>query len=310
MSADGIVSSIKQPAPGPASRVTSSAPFLGNVRRNPMLVVSSIAILLLVLVASFADHLAPYDPTAIHMAGQLVDGKVLRPPYPPSAEYWLGTDQLGRDIFSRILSGIRTSLFIGVIVRGGVMIVGIILALLAGQWVGLLRGGILRFTEIMLAFPPLLIAMALTAALGPSLFTVTVALILVGWPDVVRLIYGQVLVTREMDFIEAARSIGATDFRILQRHILPNLREILIVAFSIGIPGAVMYEAGLSFFGFGIQPPTPSLGSIISDGRGYIAVAPWYPLFPGLALVLMVLAFNFFGEGLQNYNKGPNKLTE
>lgn len=310
MSADGIVSLIKQPAPGAASRATSRAPFWDNVRRNPMLVVSSIAILLLVLVALFADRLAPYDPTAIHMAGQLVDGKVLRPPYPPGAEYWLGTDQLGRDIFSRILYGIRTSLFVGVIVRGGVMIVGIILALVAGQWVGLLRDAILRFTEIMLAFPPLLIAMALTAALGPSLFTVTVALILVGWPDVVRLIYGQVLVTREMDFIKAARSIGASDFRILQRHVLPNIREILIVAFSIGIPGAIMYEAGLSFFGFGIQPPTPSLGSIISDGRGYIAVAPWYPLFPGLALVVMVLAFNFFGEGLLNYNKRPNKLTE
>jgi len=305
-----MVSPLEQTNVAVATRLVPAPPLWRTLLRNPMLIISSFVVVLLVFVGIFADRVAPYDPTAIHMGGIIVNGKRVQPPYPPSAQYWFGTDQLGRDIFSRVLYGIRTSLFIGVVVRGGVMVVGITLALIAGQWIGLVRGGILRFTEIMLAFPPLLIAMALTAALGPSLQTVTIALILVGWPDVVRLIYGQVLLTREMDYIEAARSVGATDFRILMRHILPNIREILVVAFSVGIPGAVMYEAGLSFFGFGIQPPTPSLGSIISDGRGYSAVAPWYPLFPGLALVVIVLAFNFLGEGLLKWNERPQQLAK
>ena len=133
-----------------------------------------------------------------------------------------------------------------------------------------------------------------------SVQTVVIALIFVGWPDVVRLVYGQVLVTREAEYVEAARALGASSGGILWRHVLPNIRETVVVAFSMGIPGAVMYEAGLSFFGFGLQPPTPSLGSIISDGRGYLASAPWYPLFPGLTLAIIVLAFSFLGEGLQN----------
>lgn len=269
-----------------------------ELRRDGLTVGSLLVILLLAVVALAADKVAPYDPTAIDMKGQLINGTRVFPPYGPSPAHWFGTDQLGRDIFSRVIFGIRTSLFIGVVVRGGVMLVGVTLGVVAGYWPGLLREGILRFTEIMLSFPPLLIAMAITAVLQPSLSTVTISLILVGWPDVVRLVYGQVLLTREMMYVEAARSLGASEWRILWRHILPNIVDLIVVAFSMGIPGAVMYEAGLSFFGFGIQPPTPSLGSIISDGRGYMTVAPWYTLFPGLALVVMVLAFNFLGEGL------------
>lgn len=269
-----------------------------DLYRESLTIVSLLVILILAGVAFAAEWVAPYDPTAIDMKGREINGKRAFPPYGPSAVNWFGTDQLGRDIFSRVVFGLRTSLFIGVVVRGSVMLVGVTLGVIAGYWPGVIRDSILRFTEIMLSFPPLLIAMAVTAVLQPSLSTVTVALILVGWPDVVRLVYGQVLVAREMLYVEAARSLGASEWRILWWHIMPNIVEPIVVAFSMGIPGAVMYEAGLSFFGFGIQPPTPSLGSIISDGRGYMSVAPWYTIFPGLTLAVIVLAFNFLGEGL------------
>jgi peptide/nickel transport system permease protein len=280
--------------------------FLQRLLQEKLTVASLVVILMLVVMAVGAPWLAPYDPTAIEMGGREVNGVKVYPPYGPSAANWFGTDQLGRDIYSRVLFGMRTSLFIGLVVRGGVMLVGVTLGLVAGYFPGIVRDLILRFTEIMLSFPPLLIAMAVTAVLQPSLSTVTVALILVGWPDVVRLIYGQVLVVRKMVYVEAARSLGATEWHIMWRHILPNILETIVVAFSMGIPGAVMYEAGLSFFGFGIQPPTPSLGSIISDGRGYMLAAPWYTLFPGLTLALMVLVFNFLGEGLLRLSRRRN----
>ena len=206
-----------------------------ELRRDALIVGSAIVILLLLVVALAADKVAPYDPTAIDMKGQLINGKRVFPPYGPGPAHWFGTDQLGRDIFSRVIFGIRTSLFIGVVVRGGVMLVGVTLGVVAGYWPGLLREGILRFTEIMLSFPPLLIAMAITAVLQPSLSTVTIALILVGWPDVVRLVYGQVLITREMMYVEAARSLGASEWRILWRHILPNIIDLIVVAFSMGM---------------------------------------------------------------------------
>lgn len=271
--------------------------------RDPMALSSLLVIVGLVLVGLFANRVAPYDPTAIDMRGREIAGQRVFPPYAPNAAHWFGTDQLGRDIFSRVIYGVRTSLFIGVVVRGGVMLLGVTLGLVAGYWPGVVRASILRFTEIMLSFPPLLIAMAVTAVLQPSLSTVTIALIVVGWPDVVRLVYGQVLVAREMLYVEAARSLGASEVRILLRHVVPNILETIVVAFSMGIPGAVMYEAGLSFFGFGLQPPTPSLGSIISDGRGYMTVAPWYTVFPGLTLAMLVLAFNLLGEGLLHRNQ-------
>ncbi len=254
-------------------------------------------ILLLAVVAICAPYLAPRSPTDIEMFRD-VDGRTLNPPFSPSSQNWFGTDQLGRDLFSRVIYAIRTSLLIGLLVRGGAMVMGTTLGLIAGYSPGWINGVIMRFTDLMLAFPALLIAMVFTAVLGPSLLTVALALILVGWPDVARLVFGQTLSARESEYVLSARAIGVPTGRILLRHILPNITGPIIVAFSMGIPGAIMYEAGLSFFGFGIQPPTPSLGSIISDGRGYMTAAPWYPIFPGLMLAAVVLAFNFLGEGL------------
>ncbi|MBH27931.1 MAG: hypothetical protein CL789_01645 [Chloroflexi bacterium] len=265
--------------------------------RSKSTAVSMVFIVILAVVGLLAPVIAPKDPTAIEIFRE-VEGEMINPPFPPSAENWFGTDQLGRDIFSRVLYAIRTSLVIGLLVRGGVMIVGVGLGLMAGYLPGIVAKATMRLTDVMLAFPALIIAMAVTAILGPSLSTVIIALVLVSWPDVTRLVYGQTLGIRASDYVVAARSLGANNFRIIVKHILPNIASPIIVAFSMGIPGAIMYEAGLSFFGFGIQPPMPSLGLIISDGRGYMTVAPWYTIFPGLTLVAIVLAFNFLGEGL------------
>ena len=253
-------------------------------------------IALLVLLAVFAPLVAR-DPKAIEMR-RTVGEVVLNPPFPPGMLNLFGSDQLGRDIFSRIIYGLRTSLIVGVIVRGATMVVGVLIGLISGYFGGIIDSIIMRVTDIMLAFPVLLLAMTITAVLGPGLFTVCFALVVVAWPDVARLIRGQVLFIKEQTFVEAARSCGANNSRILFKQILPNCLGVIIVAFSMGIPGAIMYEAGLSFFGYGIQPPMPSLGSLIADGRGYIINAPWYPGFPGLVLTLLVLSFNVLGDAL------------
>lgn len=271
--------------------------FVRLMRRHRGAALSFLFLIALSLCAVFAPQIAPYDPTAIQMFRE-GSGQGGVPPFAPGRFNWFGTDQLGRDIFSRVLFAVRTSLLIGIVVRGGAMFVGTAFGLVAGYLPGAVSGTIMRFTDVMLAFPPLLVAMAVTAVFGPSLLTVIIALVIVGWPDVTRLVYGQSLSARESEYVLAARATGVPAYRILLRHILPNITGPIIVAFSMGIPGAIMYEAGLSFFGFGIQPPTPSLGTIISDGRGYMTVAPWYTLFPGLTLVAIVLAFNFLGEGL------------
>ncbi len=253
-------------------------------------------ILVFVLLAALAPFIVS-DPTQIEMRRER-DGETITPPFAPNARNLFGTDQLGRDIFARVVFGLRTSLIVGLLVRGLSMAAGTLLGLISGYFPTIVDSIIMRITDIMLAFPVILLAMTVTAVLGPGLLTVCLALALVAWPDVARLVRGQVLAIREQTYVEAARSIGAGNWRILLRHVLPNCMGPIIVAFSMGIPGAIMYEAGLSFFGFGIQPPTPSLGSIISDGRGYITVAPWYPGFPGLVLTLLVLSVNLVGDGL------------
>ena len=265
-------------------------------RRDRLPLVGAGVILIFVLLAAFAPYIVG-DPTQIEMRREQ-DGQTVTPPYPPSQRNLFGTDQLGRDIFARVLFGLRTSLIVGILVRGLSMMAGTLLGLISGFFPRVVDSVIMRITDIMLAFPVILLAMTVTAVLGPGLVTVCLALALVAWPDVARLVRGQVLAIREQTYVEAARSTGAGNWRILLRHVLPNCMGPIIVAFSMGIPGAIMYEAGLSFFGFGIQPPTPSLGSIISDGRGYITVAPWYPGFPGLALTLLVLSVNRVGDGL------------
>lgn len=264
--------------------------------KNLLAMISLGFIGLSILLALIAPLIAS-DPNQIEMR-RIADGVNLSPPYSPSTKNLFGTDQLGRDIFSRVLFGLRSSLLVGVVVRGLTMLVGIIIGLFSGFFPGIIDNIVMRVTDIMLVFPVLLLAMTVTAILGPGLPTVCLALVLVSWPDVARLVRGQVLAIREKLFIEAARCSGVKNSRIIFRHILPNCFGEIVVAFSMGIPGAIMYEAGLSFFGYGIQPPTPSLGSIIANGRGYMINAPWYIGFPGIVLMLLVLSFNLLGDGL------------
>lgn len=262
--------------------------------------VSALAGFLIILVLVLLAILGPtftVSPTKIGMQ-RIVHGISQLAPFSPSWQNPFGTDQLGRDIFSRVLYGLRTSLLIGVVVRGLTIVAGSLLGLIAGYVGGLIDTIIMRVVDILYAFPVILLAMAITAILGPGFRTIVLALILVSWPDVARLVRSQTLVLKEAAYVDAARTIGSKTWPILLRHIMPNTIDIIVVTFSIGIPGAIMYEAGLSFFGFGLQPPMPSLGSIIADGRGYITTAWWYPFFPGLVLMLVTVSFNLLGDGL------------
>ena len=258
-----------------------------------------IIIFCFVLLALLAPLFPSLDPEAIE-SRRVVDGETVLPPYAPSLKNIMGTDQLGRDIFARVLYGVRVSLLVGVVARGLTMLLGVTLGVISAYYGGWVDSLIMRITDIFLAFPVMLLAMVITLILKPSLMTVCVAIMLVGWPDVTRLIRGQALKLKNKDYVKASRALGARDSWIILRQVLPNCLSLIIVSFSMGVPGAIMYEAGMSFFGYGIQAPTPSLGNMIADARGYMTVCPWYILFPGLTLVLIVVAFNIFGDGLND----------
>lgn len=277
------------PADSPASRLVVAA-----LAHDYTALTGLVVIVCLAGLAVIGPYFAA-SPTEIHME-RMVHGAMQFAPFAPSRDNIFGTDQLGRDIFSRVLYGLRTSLIIGIVVRGFTIVAGVALGVVAGYNGGPVDTVLMRVVDILYAFPVILLAMAITVVLGPGFNTIVLALVLVSWPDVARLIRSQTLSLRNAPHVEAARVIGTSTPRILYRHIVPNLLDTIIVAFSIGVPGAIMYEAGLSFFGFGIQPPNPSLGSIIADGRGYITSAWWYSLFPGLVLVLITLSFNLVGD--------------
>ena len=256
-------------------------------------------IVLFVILAVIAPLIPALDPEAIE-SRRIVDGETILPPYPPSLQNIMGSDQLGRDIFSRVLYGVRVSLLVGVVARGLTMLLGVTLGVVSAYYGGWVDALIMRITDIFLAFPVMLLAMVITLILGPSLMTICIAIMLVGWPDVARLIRGQALKLKNKDYVRASRALGASGLWIIVKQILPNCLSLIIVSFSMGVPGAIMYEAGMSFFGYGIPAPAPSLGNMISDARGYMTVCPWYILFPGIALILIVVAFNIFGDGLND----------
>jgi peptide/nickel transport system permease protein len=250
-----------------------------------------------VVAAIFASRIAPHSPTK-----QTVT-KALRP---PSAEYWLGTDELGRDIFSRVLYGAQVSLIVGFSSIAIALCVGVLLGLAAGyrsnSW---LDQVIMRMMDALLSFPQLVLAIALVAAFGVdkegTLFPKAIyAIAIVGIPAYARLTRGQVLTIREREFVLAARTVGAQDRRIIWQHIFPNITAPLIVQSSLGIAGAMLAEAGLSFLGLGVQPPTPSWGGMLSAGRGYLEIDPWLLIGPGGAVFLAVLGFNFLGDGIRD----------
>ena len=218
----------------------------------------------------------------------------------PTSMHWFGLDELGRDILARILSGARISLMVGLVVVGISSSVGILLGAIAGYFGGRIDEVISRVIDILLAFPSLLLAIAIVAVLGPSLFNVIVALSLIGWVGYARLVRGQVLRARELEFVQAARALGAATPRILTRHVIPTTLPAVTVQATLGMGGAILSEAALSFLGLGVQPPTPSWGTMLNYGRAHLLDAPHLTIFPGLAIAILVLGFNFLGDGLRD----------
>ena len=264
-----------------------------RLRRDTRALIGLGVIGLLVLVALTAPLVAGHDPTRIDLAGQLA---------PPSAEHWMGTDIQGRDVWARLVYGARVSLAVGLISQGIALALGVTMGLVAGfygRWVDEL---VMRLADITLAFPTLLLLIAMVAALEPSLGVVFVTIGVVGWAGMARLVRGQVLVVRQLEFVQAARALGAQDSRIIVQHLLPNVVAPVVIAATLGMAGAIMAEAALSFLGLGVQPPTPSWGAMIADGRdlNQLRNAAWTSVFPGLAIGASVLGFNLLGDALRD----------
>ena len=269
---------------------------LVRFRRNPAAIIGLIVCVLIVLAALLAPALAPHDPNFQFPEGLTLEGA----PLPPGGPYLLGTDLLGRDLLSRLIWGARASLTVGFVANGAAVLLGLFIGALGALtrgWVGTL---IMRFTDVMLAFPVLLLAIALTAILKPSLWIVALVIALINWVPIARVVYSEVAALREREFVEAANAVGASGGRILTRHILPHLIPTALVWGSLGVSTTVLLEATLSFLGVGVQPPTPSWGGIINESQSYLTVAPWLVLAPGTAILLTSLGFNLLGEGLRD----------
>ena len=247
----------------------------------------------MVLMALAAPVIARHDPYAIDLVGQLQG---------PSGNHWLGTDIQGRDIWARLVYGARVSLAAGIVSQGIALMLGLVLGLIAGYYGKWVDEVVMRLADVTLAFPTLLLLIAMVAALQPSLVVVFVTIGVVGWAGMARLVRGQVLVVREQEYVQAIRALGAGDFRTIAGHVLPAVVAPVVIAATLGIAGAIMAEAALSFLGLGVQPPTPSWGSMIADGRdlSQLRSAPWTSLFPGIAIGVAVLGFNLLGDALRD----------
>jgi len=262
-------------------------------RYNPLATAGVVMVAIFVFFAVFAPWLAPCDPAYINLPSRLVG---------PTSAHWLGTDEVGRDILSRVIYGARISMLVSVSVVAVSLTLGLIVGCIAGYY----GGRVDRFVNVIvmnafLSFPGILLAIAFVAFLGPGIFNLILALSIGGWVGYARLVRAQVLATREREFVEAARALGASDWRIITRHILPNMIQPVIVQGAIGMAGAVLAEATMSFLGLGVPPPTASWGSMLNDGRSHLFDAPHLVLFPAAAVMIAVLSFNFIGDALRDY---------
>ncbi len=262
-------------------------------RRNWLAGCGIVLVCIFVLFALFAPWIAPQDPALIDLPSRL---------HAPSSAHWFGTDELGRDIFSRVIYGARISMLVGSSVVAGSLLLGLIFGSIAGYYGGYAD----RFFNVIvmnafLSFPGILLAIAFVAFLGPGIFNLILALCIGGWVGYARLVRAQVLAVKEREFIEAARALGASDWRIVRRHIWPNIIQPVIVQAAIGMAGSVLAEATMSFLGLGVPPPTASWGSMLNDGRAHLFDAPHLVLFPAAAVMLAVLSFNFIGDALRDY---------
>lgn len=262
-------------------------------RSNPLAVIGAVLVVLFVFCALFAPWIAPQDPALINLPARLS---------PPSSAHWFGTDELGRDILSRVIYGSRISMLVGSCVVVSALFIGLVIGSIAGYYGGRTD----RFVNVILmnaflSFPGILLAIAFVAFRGPGVFNLIFALALGGWVGYARLVRAQVLAAREREFVEAARALGASDLRIVVRHILPNIIQPIVVQAAIGMAGAILAEGTMSFLGLGVPPPTASWGTMLNDGRAYLFNAPHLVIFPALAVMLAVLAFNFIGDALRDF---------
>ena len=264
---------------------------IDTVLRNRLAVFGLVILAVLVAAAILGPTIAPYDINDINVSERLQG---------PSTAHWFGTDELGRDVFSRVLVGARVSLTVGFIAVGIALLVGVPIGLIAGFFGGATDSWLMRFMDVLFALPAILLAIAVLAVLGPGIGSAMIAIGIVYTPIFARITRGSVLTVKESVFVRAARSLGSTDARILRSHILPNVAAPIIVQTSLSLAFAILAEAALSFLGLGVQPPAPAWGRMLADGRGFFQQAPWMAIFPGLAIVVTVMAFNFVGDGLRD----------
>lgn len=277
-------------APGAKAR-GEMRQFWRTFSRNHLAMGAGAVVACLVVIAVLAPVLAPWDPTTVDTKRILAS---------PSKSHWLGTDPLGRDVLSRVLYGSRVSLAVGFVSVGIATIIGVLLGAAAGSQSGIVDDFIMRLVDLMLVFPRFFLLLAVLAFLKPSIWTIMAVIGLTGWMGVARLVRAEFLTLREREFVIWSESVGAGALRVIFRHILPNALAPVLVAMTLGIPAAILTEAGLSFLGLGVQPPYATWGNILNEGRDYIEIAWWMTLYPGLAILLTVLSYNLVGEGIRD----------
>jgi peptide/nickel transport system permease protein len=265
--------------------------FWRALAKNRLAVVGGLVVAVLAVLAIAATGLSPHDPHRPDIK------RILEP---PSASHWLGTDQIGRDVLSRMLHGSRVSLAVGFVSVGIATAIGIALGAAAGYHGGVVDGAIMRLVDLMLVFPRFFLLLAVLAFLKPSIWTIMVVIGLTGWMGVARLVRAEFLALKEREFVIWSQSIGASAFRIIWRHILPNAMAPVLVAMTLGIPAAILTESGLSFLGLGVRPPYATWGNILNEGKEVIELAWWLSVYPGLAILVTVLSYNLLGEGIRD----------
>ncbi len=283
-------------SPTPDSMLASLRAFQESIfwrqfRRNHLAIAGGVVVVLLGLAALLASVIAPYDPAAYDVKQILLS---------PSPAHWFGTDQLGRDLLSRMLYGARISMSVGFVSVGIAVFIGTLIGTMAAYYGGRTDELLMRFVDLMLNFPRFFLLLTLIAFLHPSIFVIMAVIGLTGWMGLARLVRSEILSLKEREFVLSARALGARDRRIMFRHILPNALVPVLVSATLGVAGAILAESGLSFLGLGVQPPTPSWGNILIDGKANIEIAWWLSVFPGMAILVTVLAYNLLGEGLRD----------
>ncbi len=276
--------------PKPKTKNSKLETFWSRLRRNRMAVAGLVLVVGLFAVALLAPWLAPYDPNFIDLKQVLM---------PPGPAHLLGTDTLGRDVLSRVIFGARISLLVGFVAVGIATLIGVLVGALAGYYGGAMDALLMRLVDLMLCFPTLFLILAVIAVLGPSIWNIMVVIGVTGWMGVARLVRAEFLSLREREFVMAARALGASDARLIWRHLLPNALTPVMVSATLGVAGAILTESALSFLGLGVQPPTPSWGNILTMGKDNIEIAWWLSVFPGLAILVTVMSYNLLGEGIR-----------